>query len=89
MSSDVDNENGRTEPSKLVDAWSLHFDGSKCKEGAGAGCILTDPKGNRSLIACRLEFECINNTMEYKALIHGLNKAIDLRVRKIQIFGDS
>ena len=48
-----------------------------------------DPKGNKNLIACRLEFECTNNTTEYEALIQGLNKAIDLGVRKIQIFGDS
>jgi len=48
-----------------------------------------DPEGNKHLEACRLEFECTNNTSEYEALIHGLEKAIDLGVRKIQIFGDS
>jgi len=30
-----------------------------------------------------------NNTTKYEALIQGLEKAIDLRVRKIQIFDDS
>ena len=25
--------------------WSLYFDGSKSKEGAGAGCLLIDPYG--------------------------------------------
>ena len=77
------------EPSNLSDSWVLYFDGSKCKEGAGAGCILMDPEGNKNLVACRLEFECTNNTTEYEALIHGLEKAIDHGVRKIQIFGDS
>ena len=66
--SDADYENERTELTETIDGWSLHFDGSKCKEGAGAGCILTDPKGNKNLIACRLEFECTNNTAEYEAL---------------------
>jgi hypothetical protein len=34
--------------------WSLYFDGSKSKEGASAGCIIIDPTGNKTLIACRL-----------------------------------
>jgi hypothetical protein len=37
--------------------WSLYFDGSKYKEGAGAGCVLIDPADNKTLIASRLEFE--------------------------------
>jgi hypothetical protein len=40
---------------------SLYFDGSKSKEGAGTGCIIIDPAGNKTLLACRLEFECNNN----------------------------
>ena len=47
--------------------WSLYFDGSKSKEGAGAGCIIIDPAGNKTLMACILEFECTNNTAEYEA----------------------
>jgi hypothetical protein len=46
--------------------WSLYFDGSKSKEGAGAGCVLIDPAGNKTLIACRLEFECTNNTLNMR-----------------------
>jgi hypothetical protein len=38
--------------------WSLYFDGSKSKEGDGAGCIIIDPAGIKTLLACRLEFEC-------------------------------
>lgn len=36
------------------DVWTMFFDGSKCNEGAGAGCILTSPSGNKNLVACRL-----------------------------------
>jgi hypothetical protein len=52
--------------------WSLYFDGSKSKEGAGADWVLIDPAGNKTLIACRLEFECTNNMAEYEALLQGL-----------------
>jgi hypothetical protein len=58
--------------------WSLYFDGSKSKEGAGAVCVLIDPTSNKTLIACQLEFECTNNTTEYEALLQGLRKAVDL-----------
>ena len=69
--------------------WSLYFDGSKSKEGAGAGCVLIDPAGNKTLIACRLEFECTNNIDEYEALLQGLRKALDLKIKNLIVFGDS
>jgi ribonuclease HI len=69
--------------------WSLYFDGSKSKEGVSAGCVLIDPTGNKTFIACRLEFECTNNTIEYEALLQGLRKALDMDVRNLIVFGDS
>jgi ribonuclease HI len=68
--------------------WSLYFDGSKSKEGAGAGCIIIDPTGNKTLLACRLEFECTNNTAEYKALLQGLRKALDMHIQNLVVFDD-
>jgi ribonuclease HI len=69
--------------------WSLYFDGSKSKEGAGAGCIIIDPAGNKTLLACRLEFECTNNIAEYEALLQGLRKALDMHIQNLIVFGDS
>jgi ribonuclease HI len=69
--------------------WSLYFDGSKSKEGAGAGCVIIDLAGNKTLIACRLEFECTNNTAEYEALLQGLRKALDMNIQNLTVFGDS
>ena len=48
---------------------SLYFDGSKSREGVGVGCVLIDPKGNKTFISCRLEFECTNNTIEYESVL--------------------
>ena len=65
----------------LVDKpWHLYFDGSRSKEGAGVGCMLLDPAGNKFMLSCRLEFLCTNNTAEYEALIQGLKKALELKV---------
>jgi ribonuclease HI len=69
--------------------WSLYFDGSKSKEGAGAGCIIIDLAGNKTLLACRLEFECTNNIAEYEALLQGLRKALDMHIQNLVVFGDS
>jgi ribonuclease HI len=68
---------------------SLYFDGSKSKEGAGAGCVIIDPSGNKTLITCRLEFECTNNTAEYEALLQGLRKDLDMNIQNLIVFGDS
>jgi ribonuclease HI len=68
--------------------WSLYFDGSKSKEGASAGCVIIDLAGNKTLIACRLEFECTNNTAEYEALLQGLRKALDMNIQNLVVFGD-
>ena len=68
---------------------SLYFDGSKSKEGAGPGCLLIDPFGKRYFVACRLEFECTNNIVEYEAFIQGLKKAIDLGAKSLVVLGDS
>jgi ribonuclease HI len=69
--------------------WSLYFDGSKSKEGAGAGRIIIDPTGNKTLLACRLEFECTNNIAEYEALLQGLRKALDMHIQNLIVFDDS
>jgi ribonuclease HI len=69
--------------------WTLFFNGSKSLEGAGVGCILKDSSGKRTLIACRLEFQCTNNIVEYEALIQGLKKAVDMKVKMVKVFGDS
>ena len=68
--------------------WTLFFDGSKSKEGAGAGCVLIDPKGIKTMIACGLEFECANNMAVYEALVQGLMKAINMGEKAIECVGD-
>ena len=46
-------------------------------------------KKSKHFISCRLEFECINNTTEYEALIQGLKKAIEFKVKNLKVYGDS
>ena len=69
--------------------WLMYFDGAKTQEGSGEGCILIDPNKNKHFLSCRLEFECTNNTTKYEALVLGLKKAIEIKVRNLKVFGDS
>lgn len=76
-------------PSLSAGIWTLYYDESKTPDRAGAGCVLVDPKGNRFLISCRLEFKCTNNTAAYEALSLKLKKAIDLKADCLKVIGDS
>ena len=69
--------------------WKLFFDGSKSNDGGGAGCVLVSPEGNKTMLICRLKFDCTNNIAEYEALVQGLYKAIKLDIKYLQVFGDS
>jgi ribonuclease HI len=51
--------------------------------------IIIDLASNKTLMACRLEFECTNNTAKYEALLQGLKKASDMNIQNITVFGDS
>ena len=41
------------------------------------------------MIAYHLEFEYTNKYAKYEVLIQGLRKEIDLKVKSIDVFGDS
>ena len=58
-------------------------------DGVGVGCALIDPKGIKTMIMWRLEFECTNNVAEYEALVQGFGKSIDMGAREIECVGDS
>ena len=40
-------------------------------------------------MAYKLDFDCTNNMVEYEALILGLKAAINLKIKDIEIYGDS
>ena len=70
--------------------WTMYFDGSKRKEGAGAGVILTSPKGDRMMYVLRMNWKnASNNEAEYEALIHGMKMAKICGATRIVIYGDS
>nr|XP_051211257.1 uncharacterized protein LOC127328720 [Lolium perenne] len=80
------------QPSSRADLkhWTLHFDGSKNLEGAGAGVVLTSPKGDVVRYVLQLRFEpCTNNMAEYEALLHGMRVAKEMGATRLRCLGDS
>jgi ribonuclease HI len=69
--------------------WTMFFDGSLMKTGAGAGLLFISPLGKHLRYVLRLHFPVSNNVAEYEALVNGLRIAIELGVQRLDARGDS
>jgi hypothetical protein len=72
-----------------AELWTMYFDGSLMKTGAGAGLLFISPLGKHVLYVIRLHFPASNNMAEYEALVNGLRIAVELGVRRLDARGDS
>lgn len=73
----------------LGSEWTLHVDGSSTASYSGVGLLLTTPEGITIEYAIRLKFKATNNETEYKALIAGLNLAIEAGATRLSAHIDS
>jgi hypothetical protein len=55
-----------------AECWTLYFDGSVMKTGAGAGLLFISPLGEHMRYMVRLHFPASKNMAEYEALLCGL-----------------
>ena len=69
--------------------WTMYFDGSLMKKGAGTGLVFVSPLGVRMRYMVWLHFPSSNNVAEYEALTNDLRIAIKLGIRRVDIQGDS
>ena len=67
----------------------LIFDGAVNTYGNGIGAIIVTPQGSHIPFTARLTFKCTNNEAEYEACIMGLEEAIDLRIKYLDVYEDS
>jgi ribonuclease HI len=74
---------------ETAEVWRMYFDGSLKLQGVGAGILFIAPGGEQLKYALQLLFPASNNVAEYEALIHGLNIAISLIVKRLMVYGDS
>jgi ribonuclease HI len=71
-----------------VEAWIIFCDGSWGTFGAGAAAILISPSKIKTCYAAWLEFNCINNIAEYKAVLLGLRKLRAMGIRRAVLKSD-
>ncbi|XP_034892465.1 uncharacterized protein [Populus alba] len=69
--------------------WTLYFDDAVNISGNGAGAVVISPENKQYPVSARLLFECTNNTAEYEAYIIGLEAALELKAKKLEVFRDS
>ena len=73
--------------------WSMYFDSAANHFGHGIGVLLISPYGDhipRSVsFAFADRYPATNNIVEYEACILGLEIALELGIRRTEIFGDS
>ena len=76
-----------------ITGWQLYFDGAVNQSGFGIGILLISPQGDHIPRSVRLVFSghhsLTNNMVEYEACITGLETALDLGIRQLEIHGDS
>jgi ribonuclease HI len=76
-------------PQIQAESWTLYFDGSVMKTGAGAGLLFVSPLGEHMQYAVRLHFPASNNMAEYEALLCGVKIAIEIGIKCLDVRGDS
>ncbi|KAJ9694023.1 hypothetical protein PVL29_009818 [Vitis rotundifolia] len=73
--------------------WHIYFDGAANHAGYGIGVLLISPHGDHIPRSVRLAFSdrhpTTNNILEYEACILGLETALELGIRQMEVFGDS
>jgi ribonuclease HI len=74
---------------ETAEVWRMYFDASLKLRGAGTGILFIAPGGEQLKYDLQLLFSASNNATEYEALIHGLNIAISLGIKRLIVYGDS
>ncbi|XP_074277369.1 uncharacterized protein LOC141601008 [Silene latifolia] len=74
---------------KDIKVWQMHIDGASNQRRAGVGLILRYLHEDLIAQAVRCEFKATNNETEYEALILGMQLALELAIRNLQVYSES
>jgi ribonuclease HI len=76
-------------PDVILEYWKMYFDGSLKLGGAGAGVLFISPDEKQLKYVLQILWQATNNEAEYEALIHGLQVAVSLGIKRLIVYGDS
>ena len=71
-----------------VESWKMYFDRATNQNGSGIWVLLISRKGTHIPFSCRLNFPTTNNAIEYEACIVGLQAALGLGVKELEVYRD-
>jgi len=77
------------EDSSKERGWIMWFDGASNITGHGIGVILPSPEKKYIPITARLCFNGTNNIAKYEACTLGLQVAVESKIKKLEVYGDS
>ena len=76
-----------------LSSWRMYFDGTANHSRYGIGVLLISPHGDHNPRSIHLAFSdrylATNNIIEYEACILGLETALELGIKGMEIFDDS
>ncbi|XP_016681107.1 uncharacterized protein [Gossypium hirsutum] len=81
-------ENAEEDPQENH-SWRLKFDRASNALGNGIGVVLVSLNGDYHPFTSKLDFDCTNNMVEYKACIMGIRAAIERKIKTLEVYGDS
>ncbi|XP_050909157.1 uncharacterized protein LOC127122928 [Lathyrus oleraceus] len=79
---------GPDEGPEPMERWTLMFDDASNAISHGVGAVLMSPKNLHLPFIVKLCFTCTNNMAKYEACILGLEEAIELRIKVLEVYGD-
>jgi hypothetical protein len=72
----------------FLDHWKMYFDGSLKLGEAGVGVLFISPEENQLKYVLQILWQATNNEAEYETLIHGLQIATSLGIKRLLAYGD-
>jgi len=73
----------------ILPPWKMYFDGATRQDGAGVGVVLISPEKHILPYSFALTQLCSNNVAKYQALILGLQMALEIGIKDLDVYGDS
>jgi len=67
----------------------MYFDGAAQQDSTGARVVHISPKKHILLYSFALTQLCSNNMAEYQALILGLQMAVEIGIKDLNVYSDS
>ena len=67
----------------------MYFDEALNALGCSVEAVLISPEGNHCSFTVKLSFDCTNNVAEYEACVMGLQAAIEKKIKRLIVYGDS